>query len=73
MWLDLDKLFYKARVGLSSETEVKYKQLSAAAENASEAAKSCERLDKLKAKAKKDSLTAKICTSFSNDLEDLLS
>lgn len=73
MIFDLDKLFYKARVGLSSETEVKYKQLASAAENATEAARSCERLDKLRVKAKKDSLTSKICTAFNADIEDMLS
>ena len=66
------KFFHQVRAGLSSESELKYTQVSNTAEAAVDAAKSCERLDKLKVKAKKDSLTSKLCTSFSNDLDDLL-
>ena len=70
--INIAKIFYSIRVGTSSEAEVKYTQVSNSAEAAADAAKACEKLDKLKVKAKKDSLTAKICTSFSNDLDDLL-
>jgi len=72
MVFDIGRFFYKARIGLSSEAEVKYNQLNNAAEAASEAAKSCEKLDKVKNKAKKDSLASKVCTAFSNDLDDML-
>ena len=65
---DVGKFFHRVRVGWSSEAEVKYTQLS----NAADAAKAVEKIDKMASKAKKDSLTSKICTSFSNDLDDLL-
>lgn len=70
--INFAKIIHQVRVGLSSEPELKYTQLSAAAEAAADAAKTAERLDKLKSKAKASSLTAKICTSFQNDVEDLL-
>lgn len=66
------KFFHQVRVGFSSEAEVKYTQLSSAAEAAADAAKSAERLDKMKSKAKANTLTSKICTAFQNDVEDLL-
>ena len=69
---DVGKFFHRVRVGWSSEAEVKYTQLSNAADAAADAAKAVEKIDKMASKAKKDSLTSKICTSFSNDLDDLL-
>lgn len=66
------KFFHEVRVGWSSEAEVKYTQLSSAASAAADAAKSAEKLDKMKSKAKANTLTSKICTAFQNDVEDLL-
>ena len=69
---DIGKFLYKARIGLSSEAEVKYNQLTNTAEAAAEAVKTLEKLDKAKSRAKKDSLACKVCESFSNDLSDML-
>ena len=70
---DPGKWFYRIRVGLSSEQEVKYTQAQNTAEAAHAAAKTAEKMDKLKAKSKPNTLTAKICTCFENDLNDMLS
>lgn len=66
------KIFHQIRAGLSSESELKYNQLANTAEAAVDCVKATERLDKIKIKAKKDSLTSKICTKFQEDVEDLL-
>lgn len=71
--INIAKIFHQCRVGLSSEAEVKYTQVSNAAEAAADAAKAAEKIDKMASKAKATSLTAKICKSFNNDIEDLLS
>ena len=70
--INIAKIFYSIRVGTSSEQEVKYTQLSNAAEAAADAAKEAEKIDKMASKAKASSLTAKICKAFNNDIEDLL-
>ena len=70
---DPGKLFYRIRVGLTSEQEVKYTQAQNTAEAAHQAAKTAEKMDKLKSKAKPNSLTSKICQCFENDLTDMLS
>lgn len=70
---DIGKFFYRARCGLTSETEVKYSQAANASEKAHEAAKTAEKMDKIKVKAKANSLVSKICTKFEADLDDLLS
>lgn len=71
MW-NVAKFFHQVRVGMSSEAEVKYTQLSNAAEAAADAAKSAEKIDKMASKAKASSLTSKICKAFNNDIEDLI-
>ena len=70
--INIAKIFYSIRVGTSSEQEVKYTQLSNAAEAAADAAKAAEKIDKMASKAKASSLTAKICKAFNNDIEGLL-
>lgn len=70
--VNIAKFFYQIRVGTSSEAEVKYTQLSNAAEAAADAAKAAEKIDKMASKAKATSLTSKICKAFNNDIEDLL-
>lgn len=69
---NISKFFHQVRVGMSSEAEVKYTQLSNAAEAAADAAKSAEKIDKMASKAKASSLTSKICKAFNNDIEDLI-
>lgn len=70
---DPGKWILRIRVGMSSEAEVKYNQASNAADAAHQAAKTAEKMDKLKAKAKPNTLTAKICQAFENDISDMLS
>lgn len=70
---DPSKWFYKIRVGMTSEQEVKYTQAQNAADAAHQAARTAEKMDKLKAKSKPNTLVAKICTCFENDLNDMLS
>lgn len=70
---DPGKWIMRIRVGMSSEQEVKYTQAQNTAEAAHQAAKTAEKMDKLKAKSKPNTLTAKICTCFENDLNDMLS
>lgn len=69
---DPGKWFYRIRVGLSSEQEVKYTQAANTADAAHQAAKTAEKMDKLKAKSKPNTLVAKICQSFDSDLTDML-
>jgi len=69
---DPSKWIYRIRVGMSSEAEVKYTQAANAADAAHQAAKVAEKMDKLKAKSKPNTLASKICQCFDNDLTDML-
>jgi hypothetical protein len=69
---DPSKWIYRIRVGMSSEAEVKYNQAANAADAAHQAAKVAEKMDKLKAKSKPNTLASKICQCFDNDLTDML-
>ena len=70
--IDFGKWLYRIRVGMSSEQEVKYTQTQNTAEAAHQTAKVVEKMDKLKAKCKPNTLVAKVCTCFENDLNDML-
>lgn len=68
----LSKLIREIRVAVSSEEELKYSKLSAVADNAADASRAAERMDKLAKKATKGSATAKIAAAFGKDIDDIL-
>ena len=68
----LTKLIREMRVAVSSEEELKYAKLAAVADNAADASRSAERMDKIAKKATKGSASAKIAATFSRDIDDIL-
>lgn len=70
--LSLSKCIREIRIALYSEEELKYQKLASTADNAVEASKSAERLDKLAKRAAKSSSTAKIISAFNKDIDDIL-
>lgn len=68
----LTKLIREMRVAVSSEEEMKYAKLAAVADNAADASRSAEKMDRLAKKAVKGSATAKIAAAFGKDIDDIL-
>lgn len=68
----LSKCIHDIRVALTSEEELKYSKLANTADNAVEASRSTERLDKLAKRATKGSSTSKILAAFNKDIDDIL-
>lgn len=68
----LSKMIREIRVAISSEEELKYSKLAAVADNAADASRSAERMDKIAKKATKGSASAKIAAAFGKDIDDIL-
>lgn len=68
----LTKFIREARIALTSEEEMKYAKLASVADNAADASRSAEKMDKLAKKAVKGSATAKIAAAFGKDIDDIL-